>query len=50
VVSGGYRAYAGNEQVNIYITAPYEVNRGWEIRGTSSRKISILVYAHCVSV
>jgi hypothetical protein len=50
VVSGGYRAYASDEQVSIYVTAPFEVNRGWEIRGTSSRKIAILVYAHCVSV
>jgi hypothetical protein len=50
VVSGGYRAYAGQEQVSIYITAPADVNRGWEIRGTSNRKISILVYAHCVTI
>jgi hypothetical protein len=50
VVSGGYRAYAGDEQVSIYITAPADVNRGWEIRGTSNRKIPILVYAHCVSI
>ena len=50
VVGGGYRAYGSQEQIDIYITAPADVNRGWEIRGKSSSKIPILVYAHCVSV
>lgn len=49
VDSGGFRSYAGSEQLDIYISAPADVDRGWEIRGKSSGSTAILVYAHCVS-
>jgi hypothetical protein len=48
VESGGYRSYANKDQLNIYISAPADVNRGWEIRGSSTAQVAILVYARCI--
>ena len=50
VDSGGYRSYTSQGQLNIYISAPASVNRGWEIRGSSDAQVAILVYAHCIKL
>jgi hypothetical protein len=48
VESGGYKSYTDRDQMNIYISAPADVNRGWEIRGSSTAQVAILVYARCI--